>query len=200
MRDQISEMLKASFASYLEEPSQKTVFAALLESGLPSAELTLTRLQHDAISLVGARIETTKRALSLGSYHILNNPAILARLREEWFQRFRIQKSRLHWTCWRSYRNSVRASKKVYSALPFQSHLYLHICLPTIKNFIHSFFSFFSFFFSFTYTTLRLPYGTSQRTPRLSSQPVSYGSLHSPSRNRHFYVQHLRLPRQSALP
>lgn len=65
------------------EKSGATVFATLLDSGLPAEELSLTRLQHEAISLIGAGIETTKRALSVGSFHILENPAILARLREE---------------------------------------------------------------------------------------------------------------------
>lgn len=63
--------------------SSATVFATLLDSGLPAKELSPTRLQHEAISLVGAGIETTKRALSVASFHILQNPAILARLREE---------------------------------------------------------------------------------------------------------------------
>lgn len=65
------------------ENSGKTVFATLLDSDLPPEELSLTRLQHEAISLIGAGIETTKRALSVASFHILDNPAILARLREE---------------------------------------------------------------------------------------------------------------------
>lgn len=82
MSEQISAILiDRKFTS--EEKSVKTVFATLLDSGLPAEELTLTRLQHEAISLIGAGIETTKRALSVGTFHILDNPAIFARLREE---------------------------------------------------------------------------------------------------------------------
>lgn len=50
---------------------------------MPAEELSLTRLQHEAISLIGAGVETTSRALSVGSFHILENPIILARLRDE---------------------------------------------------------------------------------------------------------------------
>lgn len=79
MRDQISAILDEQNV----DQSSKTVFAALLDSSLPAEELSLTRLQHEAIALIGAGVETTKRALSIGSFYILDNPTILARLREE---------------------------------------------------------------------------------------------------------------------
>ncbi|KAJ5691755.1 hypothetical protein N7462_001178 [Penicillium macrosclerotiorum] len=62
---------------------KRTVFHALLESDLPPEELSPIRLQHEAISVVGAGIETTKWALSVGSFHIINNPVLYQRLREE---------------------------------------------------------------------------------------------------------------------
>lgn len=84
MSDQISAILnKRKFAT--DDNVAKTVFATLLDSSLPAEELSLTRLQHEAINLIGAGVESTKRALSVGSFHILDNPAILARLREELF-------------------------------------------------------------------------------------------------------------------
>ncbi|KAG8525631.1 uncharacterized protein KY384_009275 [Bacidia gigantensis] len=63
--------------------SQDTVFNALLSSTppLPADELTAPRLQHEAISLVGAGIDTTKRALVVASFHILANPSISSSLR-----------------------------------------------------------------------------------------------------------------------
>lgn len=82
MTNQISTILRDRKASNAEKSSQ-TVFAALLDSDLPPEDLSLTRLQEEARALIGAGIETTKRALSVASFHILDNPAILKRLREE---------------------------------------------------------------------------------------------------------------------
>lgn len=65
------------------EKCNQAVFGALLDSDLPPEELSLTRLQHEAIGLIGAGLETTKRALTVGSFHILDNPTVLTRLREE---------------------------------------------------------------------------------------------------------------------
>lgn len=82
MRDQISAILNKQKVA-TDDNVAKIVFATLLDSSLPAEELSLTRLQHEAINLIGAGVELTKRALSVGSFHILDNPAILARFREE---------------------------------------------------------------------------------------------------------------------
>lgn len=63
--------------------AHKTVLSSLLTSDLPPEELSVTRLRHEAEAFIGAGIETTKSALSLASFHILDNPDILRRLREE---------------------------------------------------------------------------------------------------------------------
>ena len=59
------------------------MFGALLDSKLPPSELTLTRLQHEAISVIGAGLETTRWALSVACFHLLDNKDILSRLKEE---------------------------------------------------------------------------------------------------------------------
>ncbi|MCJ1391688.1 hypothetical protein MMC18_004553 [Xylographa bjoerkii] len=82
MRDQIAGILQNSKVANKEKKSD-TMFSAILESNLPPEEVSLTRLQHEAISVVGAGIETTMRALSLASFHILANPPVLQRLLEE---------------------------------------------------------------------------------------------------------------------
>lgn len=82
MKDQILAILSERKGG-VDEKSSKTVFTTLMDSDLPPEELSLTRLQHEAISIIGAGIETTKRALSVASFYILDNPAILARLCEE---------------------------------------------------------------------------------------------------------------------
>lgn len=66
-----------------EGSSNHTLFNALLKSKLPAEEITTVRLQHEAISIVGAGLETTKWALTVACFHILDNPIILFRLREE---------------------------------------------------------------------------------------------------------------------
>ena len=82
MTDQIVD-IKRGAKSQDTEKSHDTVFSALLESSLPPEELTVPRLQHEAISVTGAGIETTMRALSLASFHIIANPPVFQRLREE---------------------------------------------------------------------------------------------------------------------
>ena len=80
MDEQISTILEGKTS---EGKQHDTVFKALLESDLPSSELSQTRLQHEAISVTGAGIETTMRALSVASFHIIANPQIFRSLREE---------------------------------------------------------------------------------------------------------------------
>ena len=82
MRRQIAEHLKHPRTKDLERP-QKTVFSAVLESDLPPKELSIERLQHEAINLIGAGLKTTRWACTVGSFHILNNPPIFCRLQEE---------------------------------------------------------------------------------------------------------------------
>lgn len=60
-----------------------TVFTELLNSKLPPSELSPLRLLHEAQSVIGAGFETTKWALTVLSYHILANPEIHARVKEE---------------------------------------------------------------------------------------------------------------------
>ena len=52
-------------------------------SDLPAEELSEIRLQHEAITLVGAGLETTRWALTVASFHLFNNSRILDRLRDE---------------------------------------------------------------------------------------------------------------------
>lgn len=74
---------KKAAAATSDTKEKETIFTAMLGMDLPPSEITTTRLQHEAISVVGAGIETTMRALSVISYHILANPDILMHLRSE---------------------------------------------------------------------------------------------------------------------
>ncbi|KAI4962195.1 hypothetical protein J4E86_001227 [Alternaria arbusti] len=71
---------KAVHASGEKTMAIPSLFTALLESDLPPSELSTKRLQHEAISVIGAGIETTMYTLSTCSYHLLANPVTLAKL------------------------------------------------------------------------------------------------------------------------
>lgn len=59
------------------------MFQTLLSSDLPPEELTPLRLLHEGVTVLGAGIITTRFALTVASFHILNAPAIQQTLREE---------------------------------------------------------------------------------------------------------------------
>jgi cytochrome P450 len=61
----------------------QSLFTSLLESDLPPEQLSTKRLQHEAISVIGAGIETTMYTLSTCSYHLLANPSVLQKLNTE---------------------------------------------------------------------------------------------------------------------
>ena len=67
----------------MDSVAAKTVFENLLESDLPQKELTFERLKDEASGLCGAAIETTQWALTVALYHIVANPPIHKRLRQE---------------------------------------------------------------------------------------------------------------------
>jgi cytochrome P450 len=82
MENQIRDVL-AGRNHEAKAASHKTLFHEILSSNLPPEELRLNRLQNEAMGMIGAGVETTKWALSVGCFHILDNPPIQARLRAE---------------------------------------------------------------------------------------------------------------------
>ena len=66
-----------------EDRPQGTIFQDLLQSNLPSSELSVDRLVDEAVGIVGAGIETTKWAIVVTIFHILNNHSVLHRLQQE---------------------------------------------------------------------------------------------------------------------
>ncbi|MCJ1462746.1 hypothetical protein MMC07_001349 [Pseudocyphellaria aurata] len=63
--------------------NQKTVFEEILHADLPPAELSLSRLQDEAVIIVMAGINTTKTTMCIACFHTLSNPSIYQRLRQE---------------------------------------------------------------------------------------------------------------------
>ena len=82
MKEQIVQIMEGENAAY-KDAKYKTVFSDILASDLPPQEKTVHRMQQEAGGVVGAAIDTTKAALSLASFYILNDPKILATLRAE---------------------------------------------------------------------------------------------------------------------
>lgn len=66
-----------------KQADHPTIFHELLYSDLPEEEKTDARLGDEAQLIVAAGLITTSWALSVASFHIINNPAVLARLRRE---------------------------------------------------------------------------------------------------------------------
>ncbi len=83
MQSQIVGLLNRRLDYNEKSTSHETLFSVLLQSSLPPEELSQLRLQHEAISVVGAGLETTKWALSVASFYILNNAQVLVLLQEE---------------------------------------------------------------------------------------------------------------------
>ena len=75
--------LAVNFDNHKKSTSHATLFNTLLQLNLPPEELSETRLQQEAVGVVGAGLETTRWALSVASFYTLNNPQVLARLQEE---------------------------------------------------------------------------------------------------------------------
>lgn len=60
-----------------------TVFGEILNSNLPPEELTLSRLQDEAVIIITAGIGPTKTTMTIACFHVLNNPSIYQQLYQE---------------------------------------------------------------------------------------------------------------------
>lgn len=160
MRSQITDVLSGRDEE--KKKDQRTLFNALLDANLPPQETSPKRLEHEAISVIGAGLETTKWALTVASFYILDNPAVLARLKEELHMAIPDPASipRLQELQRLPYLSAVIEESKF-------SHLSPHPLLVSSNcnrpiDYLGT-------------TALRLAYGTSQRGPRLSPDtPTNY--------------------------
>ena len=66
-----------------ENPEHPTILFEMLRSDLPPEDKQLRRLNEEAQLLVAARLTTTAWALTNISFHIIANPMIYQRLRDE---------------------------------------------------------------------------------------------------------------------
>ena len=68
----------------VEESEQKPKFLQqILESGLPAQEKSKQRIGQEVFSIIAAGGETVARTLTVATYHLLSNPSMLERLRNE---------------------------------------------------------------------------------------------------------------------
>ncbi|KAM7222665.1 Cytochrome P450 [Rhypophila decipiens] len=63
--------------------SHETIFHELLSSDLPKEEISLDRLHHEAMTIVGAGDHATKWALTIATFYILENESVHRRLKKE---------------------------------------------------------------------------------------------------------------------
>ncbi|KIV82822.1 hypothetical protein PV11_04895 [Exophiala sideris] len=67
----------------VETRRKDTIFAQILSSDLPESELSDQRLIDEGVLIATAGSETTAWAITITTYHIMKNPDILAKMREE---------------------------------------------------------------------------------------------------------------------
>ncbi|RFU25350.1 hypothetical protein B7463_g10983, partial [Scytalidium lignicola] len=85
-QEEMDKEIKEVLAGRNEEAkaaTQPTVFHDILSSNLPPHELSLKRLDEEAVGLVGAGTETTGWSMTIGTFHILDNPHVLKKLKNE---------------------------------------------------------------------------------------------------------------------
>jgi len=81
-RTQTKEDEKAQLMKQ-DEKAQLSIFRHLMDSDLPPSEKTFDRLTQEGQILIGAGGDTVGAALAVITFHLLDNPPILARMRKE---------------------------------------------------------------------------------------------------------------------
>lgn len=82
METQIVHVLSQPNRNY-QELAHPVLFHEILDSKLADSEKTIPRLREEAFQLVGAGIITTAWTLSVATFHLLANPRILRKLKED---------------------------------------------------------------------------------------------------------------------
>jgi cytochrome P450 len=72
-----------TFDPMVKNERHVTIFHELLASDLPQHEKSYERLWQEGSALIGAGVETTSNTLTVGLYHLSQNPDKLARLKTE---------------------------------------------------------------------------------------------------------------------
>ncbi|MCJ1264133.1 hypothetical protein MMC22_004004 [Lobaria immixta] len=75
--------LKRKRANGKDSDSSVTIFDGILQSQLPSYELSIIRLKDEAVSIIGAGIASAEWTTTIACFHIIDSPQILGKLKEE---------------------------------------------------------------------------------------------------------------------
>lgn len=75
--------VNASSSSEVSKASHATIFSELLEGDLPAYEKSVPRLIQEAHIVTSAGTETTAWCLSVITFHLLDKPCLLQKLRQE---------------------------------------------------------------------------------------------------------------------
>ncbi|KAH8696455.1 benzoate 4-monooxygenase cytochrome P450 [Talaromyces proteolyticus] len=82
VREQSANALEMQAKGKISNKKQ-SIFNALVDPALPSEERTIDRLTEEGMIVLGAGAETTANTLTLGAYHLIKNPDIMLKLRDE---------------------------------------------------------------------------------------------------------------------
>ena len=63
--------------------SQDNIFEGILRSSLPPHELSTERLKDEAVSIIGAGIASAEWTLTIACFHIIDNPQVQSKLKQE---------------------------------------------------------------------------------------------------------------------
>lgn len=83
LRQQAKDTLQKKRTGDVDEKDHNNVFDALVSPNVPPVERTLDRLEDESALLLGAGTETTARAIVVSIFHLMSNPEMGRRLREE---------------------------------------------------------------------------------------------------------------------
>ncbi|RMD44016.1 hypothetical protein DV735_g1056, partial [Chaetothyriales sp. CBS 134920] len=79
----IKRVKSEKFIPTADEGTHDNLFYELLRSNLPESEKSDERMEHEALGVIGAGIETTKHAATICCFHVLANPRIFETLQKE---------------------------------------------------------------------------------------------------------------------
>ncbi|KIX97625.1 uncharacterized protein Z520_06403 [Fonsecaea multimorphosa CBS 102226] len=82
-RKQITAMKEGKMDDLMKKAGHPTVFQELISGSMPASEKETLRLQDEAQLVVAAGVTTTGWALTTATFHLVNNPNTLAKLRAE---------------------------------------------------------------------------------------------------------------------